>query len=59
VSSSLQTLVKKQELNNVSDKTNTLKEYTGRNILIDAFVINNVYKGSLLNIMQVQSVEFS
>jgi len=51
--------VKKQELNNVSDKTNTLKEYTGRNILIDAFVINNVYKGSLLNIMQVQSVEFS
>jgi hypothetical protein len=26
----------KQQLNKVSDKTNTLKEYTGRNIPIDA-----------------------
>ena len=25
----------KQELNNISDKTNTLKEFTGRNIPID------------------------
>jgi hypothetical protein len=44
---------KKQQLNNVSDKTNTLKEYTGRNIPIDVYVTNDVYKGNLLNIMQV------
>jgi len=26
-----------KQLNNVSDKTNTLKEYTGKNILIDVY----------------------
>jgi hypothetical protein len=46
-------ICEKQQLNNVSAKTNTLKEYTGRNIPTDACVTNKVYKGNLLDILQV------
>jgi hypothetical protein len=43
----------KQKLNNVAHKSNTLKEHIGRNIPVDAYVTNNVYKGNLLNMLQV------